>query len=102
MSSYADPDSPIYERLQKVNKTLNQELLHAEEGSIEKSPNPFDKLKSVNKSQHQEYLKYAAERDRNKQRAAALFAYGPRFMQVVVIIIVIFASCAYIGVLGKL
>jgi hypothetical protein len=97
------PDNP-YERLQKVNKTQNQEILALEEGNLyyTTSPNPFDKLKSINKTQYQEYLKYANQRDKTKANAAAFFLYGPRLLQSVVLILVVVATCAYIVVLLKL
>lgn len=101
-----DAENP-YERLRLVNKSQNQEILdNVEDGfgtlSNPTSPSPFEKLKTVNKSQYQEYLKYANLRDKTKANAAAFFQYGPRLMQFVVIIIVIFASAAYIAVLLKL
>ena len=106
MSSAGDlsSDSP-YERLRLVNSKLNQEAAVAlEEGLSQSSnsPNPFEKLKSINKNLNLEYLRYKAERDRSKESTITLFAYGPRLLQFIVLLIVIFASVAYLGVLVKL
>ena len=97
--------SPQYEKLQQVNRAKNLELSSIAE-EIEKGSkpqiDPFAKLQSVNKKQYQEYLNYTSERDRNKHSAEAFFAYGPRFMLIVVILLILAASVAYVAVLSKL
>ena len=105
MSSEPEETSTIYERLHQVNKARNQELSSIAE-DIEQGKksqtDPFAKLNSVNRRQYQEYLKYANEREKNKDSAEAVFANGPRLMLLFVIIVVTGACAAYMTALSKL
>ena len=105
MSSESSESTNVYERLQQVNKTKNQELSSIVE-DIEKGKkaqvDPFVKLQSINKKQYQEYLKFANEREKSKNSAEAVFANGPRLMLVVVVIVVVGACVAYMTALSKL
>ena len=105
MSSESLESTTVYERLQQVNKTKNQELSSIVE-DLEKGRknqvDPFVRLQSVNKRQYQEYLKYANEREKSKNSAEAVFANGPRFMIAVVVVVVVGACIAYMTALSKL
>ena len=66
------------------------------------SPSPYERLKQVNKSQHQEYLKSLADKAKNKAHSIAIFATWPRFLQSIIAIIILVSSIAYIFILLKL